>query len=833
VMQDQKIASSFTNLFTAVLADYDEIISNRPELFDFGWKFDELFNQGGAQTETLGRIESEYRDHYAPELGRLHHAEEQRRRDAARFAKQQEKEKADLAAFDREKRFLTDFTPYDFFAASKVFEYRDYTREQVMELQTLLTAYCSNMLATARPETKAKAQHDVQTIRFFLGHQLEDALRHPRANAISSITPTAPHVARAPATHVTVAPAVSEPDLTNVLVAKNFLRFPEEELPATNMAGGIIFGHRFRDGKLLLDLRYVDETWQEDTSGVNHRQHTDREAAGIWSPRDGWQIIPYPHSERSSPAGDMLMGSVGIYSAGGRGGPLFFEMIDQALYVSDRDAIRRYDFKRRQWKELPFPGQDRADLFAINHHLYAASSETIWEILDDGQSSRILASTRRQPPASSLDSRETLGRPVLFAGKDNSLRVALDGDVFSWNGSDWVSLATITHRTPMTVPGVPVGFFSGTGDAPEVFGSTAFFRPMATGDIREFWRLNAGQTNAVLCWREQRQAQPLMYRPPRPRPGATESTAEPLWKGPRNLLIGFSPMTIDGSNIYFLIDRSQLTNAGVQGYQALETRGRHADLVCLAAGIPEPLIVPIRFDVNSGPAPVSSKGPGGHAWMECSSNILFIGENHLPGVWTLPKAEIQAELNRQIASLPPRPSSPAAESPEHRKKALLARYDLDHNGEIDAEERAAAIKDSAFLEFEADNIDANHNGLLDVDELSYFDANKNRRLDADEADGVRAFQQILAAKALKEFDWDENGRLDVNEFSEFTRNKASSAALVTMHMVPSHSELERLQIYLERDTEDRIEQRLQRTLPGWNPRMFFGFRDPRRIDPTI
>ena len=270
-----------------------------------------------------------------------------------------------------------------------------------------------------------------------------------------------------------------------------------------------------------------------------------------------------------------------------------------------------------------------------------------------------------------------------------------------------------------------------------------------------------------------------------------------------------------------------------RGYQALEKQGRHADLVCLTAGVSTPLIVPIRFDANNGPVPVRGGNLSQSAWMESSSEFLFIGQQHLPGVWALPKVQIQTELDRQIKSLPPTAQNNQADAtPQEREKALLAKYDLDHDGKIDAKEREAAISDPAFLEFDLDNIDTNRNGMLDVDELVYFDVNKNRRLDPSEAVGIHAVQQILAVKALKQFDWNENGRLDGNEFGEFTRNKASGAAFRAAQSAANGSEVERLRRYLERATEDKIQQKLLGVVPGWNPRTFFG-SDSIQTDPKI
>jgi Ca2+-binding EF-hand superfamily protein len=293
---------------------------------------------------------------------------------------------------------------------------------------------------------------------------------------------------------------------------------------------------------------------------------------------------------------------------------------------------------------------------------------------------------------------------------------------------------------------------------------------------------------------------------------------------------------MDGASIYLMTIPFDGRNTWTSDTLREDARrGLQPELVCLLPQIREPFTESIRFDPNAGPRPVLNRiAPGGGIWIDCSSEFLFVGAPNLPGVWALPKDEIRAELDRQLKSRSPvSQSEQTNEKPEAREKALFAKYDLNHNGRFDPEEREAAISDPSFLEFDLDNIDTNHNGLLDVDELSYFDANKNGRLDPAEALGVRAVQQILAEKALKEFDWNKDGRLESPEFSEFSRNKASGAAFRAWQSAPNGSEVERIQRYLEAATGEKLEERLSQRIPGWNPRSFFGFEQQQNNSTTL
>src|SRR5439155_9658427 len=87
------------------------------------------------------------------------------------------------------------------------------------------------------------------------------------------------------------------------------------------------------------------------------------------------------------------------------------------------------------------------------------------------------------------------------------------------------------------------------------------------------------------------------------------------------------------------------------------------------------------------------------------------------------------------------------------------------NGErvVEALDREAMISDQRYLELELPNIDTNHNGLLDLAELGFFDANTNHVFEAAEQAGVQITLTNLAEKLMAKLDRDHNGRLDANE----------------------------------------------------------------------
>jgi hypothetical protein len=778
---EEQAQAATTNWWALVRSHRAELITNSVNLFHMGWGF--------AYTEETREIEQEY---WSKTVPTLHMA----------------------AVVQRQKRYLAAFVPYDFSTFNDIFGEKRYTREQAAELKPLVAAYRSNILTHATTtDFKAPEQRAASWIKSTVEDSLDRILNaKPETN---QVVQAANHTPLPPAPAITPAPpAIPVPAQSNLLVVKKFLRIPKGQLPDQNLTNLVVFGHRVRDDKLLLDLRYEDQWWEQESNSSRLRTVYHEAAAILNSIGGGWEMVSSPHSENSfAGASDFWEGNFGI--SGALGSKAYIEMFENALYVSDRDAIRRYDLKQKQWSELPFPGQARAQLFAINGHLYASSPEGIWEILDAGRSAKILASTRRRPAASSLDSRDSLGKPMLFPGRENTLWAASGGEVFSWDGTDW--------KTVLTIPGLVI---------PEIHEHTAFFWTEEFPQPFSLWRLSPEDAEPVLCMREVLKNPSTIRGSPPPEYTRGAKPPRPLWKLPEDARVARSSVIIDGTSIWLTAIPVDGRNSWTSDTMAEDARrGLQPKLLCLLPGIPEPFMITLRFDSTIGPMPVLNRmAPGGSIWTESSSEYLFIGSSPL-GVWVLPKAEIRAELDRQIKNRPAASQSASTnQSPEQTEKALLAKYDLNHNGQIDLEEREAAISDPVFLKFNLNNIDTNHNGMLDVGELEYFDANKNRHMDPLEESGYHTVQQILAEAALEQFDWDGDGRLESWEYGEFTRGKTFGPGIQQNLFRPAGSEMERLKNCLEAATRSSLQDKLLHM--GINSRTFLGFNRPPN-DPTF
>jgi Ca2+-binding EF-hand superfamily protein len=152
---------------------------------------------------------------------------------------------------------------------------------------------------------------------------------------------------------------------------------------------------------------------------------------------------------------------------------------------------------------------------------------------------------------------------------------------------------------------------------------------------------------------------------------------------------------------------------------------------------------------------------------------LAIGKANVPGFWVVPKSEIDAVIEQERRRRREEKLHQIA-TVEARQKTLLTRYDRNHNGAIDPEEKAEAIDDPAFLEVELKTIDADQNGRLEAGELNYFDSNNNGILDSKEQAGIAAVQRLLADKIVEEFDTDKDRLLDRAEFAALPGNASQT-----------------------------------------------------------
>jgi Ca2+-binding EF-hand superfamily protein len=216
-------------------------------------------------------------------------------------------------------------------------------------------------------------------------------------------------------------------------------------------------------------------------------------------------------------------------------------------------------------------------------------------------------------------------------------------------------------------------------------------------------------------------------------------------------------------------------------------------LLCFSDGLSQTQKLFLNFDAPDGCPPTAGINPSDNifpvlppAWMLFGNDSLFFGlenpRNSIPafnqadrigigyktGIWLLPFSQIELAIAGQKQTQLEQMAREAAEkaaAKEKAQKAILSKYDYNHNGIIDPHEKEEALDDPAFIESELDVIDANHNGWLDAAELGYFDANQNKILEPKEQAGIDIAQHLFAERLLKKFDANGDGLLDRPEFN--------------------------------------------------------------------
>lgn len=747
---DVETAVAFTNFFNTIVSDQAILITNRAEVLYLDWGVGDLIErlEGGRGTPVCDALQQLYSSEYRPKLEEMD--QEYREQAAAAIHTAQF-----ALTFEKQKEYLKTKKGLDFSGFWNLFEFRGYSRAEALELRPLVAAYEADLAAQSHnvsPVLKAVLSGEMAQVDFL-------------KNDIDRILdPPAPVPARVLAVPKANAPAnpVIEPVATvtnsplpaaNPIAVNEFLPIPLDGLAGDKPYNVKVTAHHWFEGRLLLDFEYDAYIYYFDKKGNwTETLGATFPAIALLDPvRKHWDVIGLPWWDIDSQG--MLNG--------------FYHrsvLLNGDLFTSDRGQIKKYDWPAGKWQALGVSDSNDYELFAVNGHLYAANGNIIFEILDGGKSTRILASTRRQPPVTVLDT-QNLGTPILFAGPDHSLRVSAAGKIFSWTGSDW--------HEDFAAP--PAAF------PPEVFPGGVLFRQSDWNQSLSLAFVSTEASSSELCFWQKKRAPGGEYFDP------TESdiSPPPLWQMPDGWFFTDLPAAMDGSNLYLLADHATVVSDTVPK-KVVSRDGYQSVLLCFSHGFAEPQKVPLTFDAVDGWPPLAGLAPTKPpvfsqmpaTWMTYGSGYLFFGEErprdaipigdswpgqevYRTGVWLLACGRIKPAITMQ------RQAEIAQLAADHDR--FLAKYDLNHNGVIDPDEKEAALDDPAFIESQLDLIDTNHNGRIDLAELAYFDANHDKILEPKEQAGINLVQQLLARKDLQTSDATGTGQLDRSEFDRMCR----------------------------------------------------------------
>ena len=534
--------------------------------------------------------------------------------------------------------------------------------------------------------------------------------------------------------------AVLSPD-TNALPVTHHVAIPPELLktgtnPFNERIDGLVYELQGDwNGRPWFEVRYHDNFYLPNAPARSvPAQSIPRLAVAILNPaNDAWTIIPTPQTE--SFGLDNTVGFTGIFQ--------------DRIYYGEAGGLRWYDLTARHWEKLAAPWELAVQLQAVAGRFYAVNSYAIFEILNRGATIRVLASTRRQPAVTALDAEGDLGYPKLFASPENSLCALINGHVYGWDSHDW-------HQR-----------LSGDYTSVDELNGTIVLRAVGAypGEPNRLWLWEQKQATPTLALYETHTAGPqfrLGAPMTAPAPGPESSTESPLWNDVARIAVTKASTVGSQSNFYFFCCTPKPQPS--QNVPQIETK-----MACFSRAETNPVLVSLNFDLRPEyrAAPITRMGFDlGTALMQRTKSTWFrwIGDDlylDLPGtsgIWRIPVAQLETAVERQVKI------SQAEQAAAGRENAdRLAKFDLNHNGIIDPDEREAALVDPEYIRSQLDVIDANHNDRLDAAELAWFDANTNGILDGNEQVGIALAQHALAARLLAKYDENGNGRLDMME----------------------------------------------------------------------
>jgi hypothetical protein len=137
-----------------------------------------------------------------------------------------------------------------------------------------------------------------------------------------------------------------------------------------------------------------------------------------------------------------------------------FEAIDPFFFLIDDQQLRRLDTRTRKWTELPLPVSDGV-LYRVRDRLILSADSGIFELVENGEKSRVLASVRRRPALTTLDSLETFGKaPPIVPGPGDSVRALLNGNAYRFEQGDWKAETHFTNLAT-TIQGDSILFYGG------------------------------------------------------------------------------------------------------------------------------------------------------------------------------------------------------------------------------------------------------------------------------------------------------------------------------------------------------------------------------------
>jgi hypothetical protein len=746
---EQELSSAFTDFLDAFVTNRIYFKTNSVDILYLNWGVNDLVEHMGGNTsitfDKKKSLQKQYRTEYAAKLAAKDEelGKQLAARDEELSAENSKTEK--LQAFEKQKAFLKAKAPHDphTFAITFYYGFKDYSREQALEIKPLLAEYEKGLSGTQTRigemqvgQVEANVEHIINPVATAappapnpVARTNGNPARPPGENFSPGRPPwlgqpgTSPQFAQnasfvngQPPLNEIVKPtteaSVPEPLVSsNIITVKDFYPMPDDGLPGDERHEFIIFDHRWMEGHLLLDFRYNAWVYSSDSSGGD----VVFVGMAMFEPdTKHWTVVVLPETFKepvpfSSQQGVLWHGE---------------------LYSSHIGKIRKYDFAKHTWGPSGFALDSGGHFSNLDGRLLITDYNSIQEITENGHATRLLASIQRQPPVSSLDSQGGLGNLALFTDAQNILCAAVHNKVFRWDGADWREIGA-----------APASFQPSVFDGGVLFLTDGWNTRPAR--ISRFER----QSNSVELCLSQTVQEPGR-RGYEPRGADANTTPKPLWKLPAELSLPNFTAALWRDDLFLMTDHSEKqdivaeehgtrpdgtleTNHVVTGSTFASKDGYNTSLFCFFRDLPAAHKVRLKFEGGEGCPPMAGieSKPGfvipgtvaNRAWMQFTTNLLLCGRyvapaNFKPGLWAVRLDSIATEANAlkqlqfktrlQEKAKTEQIEKEAQAKDQQSRQAFLLKYDLNHNGIIDDDELDAAREDPYYLKFRLEQMRA-------------------------------------------------------------------------------------------------------------------------------
>ncbi|MEN9573840.1 MAG: hypothetical protein RL514_1695 [Verrucomicrobiota bacterium] len=646
------------------------------------------------------------------------------------YRKEQEAEQqrlTELAArrsWEEHKEYLRTAKAYDDGRFTSQYLHRQYTRAEMEELLPLLQPYGERMGWPVWPRSVAD--------------RMSRALNPPT----NSVVPKAVIQASAPRPPPKVVHPNAPAGPTNVLQATRFWTPPAELFPDPRVRPSGPLNLQFAAGRIWTGLRYTTNYGQGDELMLVALEPDTLRA----------QTYVLPKPERTLPERDGWMNA------------LFpgYVVWDGHVYLHLGDRLKRLRLGGARWEDLPASVPDNATLFVVHGRLYFSAADSILELNEAGDGTRLLASTRRRPAETPLDTLGTLGSPPVFPGPGGRVRVWTSARLFEHDprARTWREIVappqqqTIVRELNVTLAtrgGYPMG--------------------------RQSW---FGVFDDESEWSHLYDTAPPAYAGQPPSAG---SSAKTRWRVPAPFDPYLPPAASLGKDLWSLHGWLATEARPGGGFRWKPVGDRHATLMFFPAGRSAPYLIPLWLEASAKGAglpqnPMHNSAMSPQTKLIATGDGVIITDKRVPaGFWVLTKAELepffQAQERLTLEHHRARQESEAAQL-VRMKKSLLAQFDTNANGVLEPDEERAARanpiyqrlldQETAARWFKA--FDANGDGLLDAPEYAAF------RAQPPELEG-RKWTPPPFAEALQ-FDLNRDQRLNQRELASLLPHATKS-----------------------------------------------------------